>query len=509
MPAVAACLPPQEDANPDGLIFAVRRVLDACREAAACAEERLKASAALHTAEINRKRAENIQEENAKILHEMEKRLASARAAWRAQLAQLGLGADLSPGTVREALEYMERCLNAETEITRLQDGLARLESERDALLSPLKRLLDALGREVLSGADGLPDWPASLDVLLRDTQLTERAAEERARLAQRIAEEEIALHAAQSAFDDEQNAEAELFALAQVDNAETFLRHAAVKAEGDELTRRKRDLEDALQLAAGDTPFDEFTASFAAFDRQEREQRLAALDAELERRTEEERALVDTLGALGARRNSLEAAAEELGALRRQETGLLETLRQLMLEYGRHALAGQLIKTAKHTFERESQPAVIRAASSIFSAITAGAWIGISAALDDSSLSALPPHGEAVSPEHLSRGTQEQLYLALRLAYIRNHAGRATALPVIMDDILVNFDPARAARTAQSLTLLVHGLPPQDGHDAAPPHQALFFTCHPHIAEMLQNTVPDSALYRMGEGGISVGALA
>ena len=56
-----------------------------------------------------------------------------------------------------------------------------------------------------------------------------------------------------------------------------------------------------------------------------------------------------------------------------------------------------------------------------------------------------LPPHGEPVSPEVLSRGTQEQLYLALRLAHIRNHAAQAAALPVIMDDVLVNFDPDRA----------------------------------------------------------------
>jgi uncharacterized protein YhaN len=508
MPFVAAFLPSREDAEADALIFAVRRALEVCREADACAEERLKASAALHSTEINRKRAESLQEESAKSLREAEKRLENARAAWREQLARLGLGADLSPGTVREALECMERCLNAEAETNRLQDGLARLENERDALLAPLKKILDKLGREALSGADGLPDWLSSLDSLLRGAQLAERAAEARARLLQRITEEESSLRAAQTTFDDERSAEAELFALARVDNAEDFLRHAAVQAERAELTRRMRDLEDALRLAAGDTPFDEFTASFAASDRQEREQRLAALDAELERQDQEERALVNTLGELSARRSSLDAAAEELGALRRQENALLESLRQLTLEYGRHALARQLIKTAKLNFERQSQPAVIRAASSIFSAITDGAWSGISASLDDSALSALPPHGEAASPEELSRGTQEQLYLALRLAYIRNQAGRAAALPVIMDDILVNFDPARASRTAQAIISLVSGLPPQDGQNAVPPHQVLFFTCHPHLAEMLQATVRDSVVHRMGEGDIRVGAL-
>jgi uncharacterized protein YhaN len=178
------------------------------------------------------------------------------------------------------------------------------------------------------------------------------------------------------------------------------------------------------------------------------------------------------------------------------------------MLEYGKHALVRRLIETAKHNFERQSQPAVIRAASSIFATITDDAWIGVNASLDDSSLSVLPPHGEAVPPENLSRGAQEQLYLALRLAYIGNHAGRAAALPVIMDDVLVNFDPVRASRTAQALVPLVRGLPPQNGRNAIPPHQVLFFTCQPHLAEMLHTTVQGSVVHHVEGGSIHTGSL-
>jgi len=76
------------------------------------------------------------------------------------------------------------------------------------------------------------------------------------------------------------------------------------------------------------------------------------------------------------------------------------------------------------------------------------------------------------------------------------------------MDDILVNFDPVRASRTAQAFVPLVRGLPPQDGQSAIPPHQVLFFTCHPHLAEMLQSTVQGSVVYRIHEGHISVDAL-
>ena len=45
-----------------------------------------------------------------------------------------------------------------------------------------------------------------------------------------------------------------------------------------------------------------------------------------------------------------------------------------------------------------------------------------------------------------LSRGTAEQLYLAMRFALLDvNHA--EYPLPVVLDDIFVNFDAERAAR--------------------------------------------------------------
>ena len=48
---------------------------------------------------------------------------------------------------------------------------------------------------------------------------------------------------------------------------------------------------------------------------------------------------------------------------------------------------------------------------------------------------------------DELSRGTGEQLYLALRFGLIEEFAGQAEPLPVVMDDILVNFDVERARR--------------------------------------------------------------
>ncbi|HEX6922321.1 MAG TPA: hypothetical protein VF149_00740, partial [Bacillales bacterium] len=78
---------------------------------------------------------------------------------------------------------------------------------------------------------------------------------------------------------------------------------------------------------------------------------------------------------------------------------------------------------------------------------------------------------GIRFSPNQLSRGTAEQLYLAVRLALARIYQS-PSPYPMIMDDILVNFDSHRSGKAAQTI------------REAATHHQILFFTCHAHLLE-------------------------
>ena len=131
-----------------------------------------------------------------------------------------------------------------------------------------------------------------------------------------------------------------------------------------------------------------------------------------------------------------------------------------------------------------------------MFSAITDGEYAGIAASLEGDAFMAVHRSGDRRDPEkQLSQGTREQLYLALRLAYIKNHAAKAEPLPVIMDDILVNFDPVRAANTARVLA------------EFARDNQLLFFTCHPGTVDTLLQAAagqkPVPAVYSVSKGEI------
>jgi uncharacterized protein YhaN len=90
-----------------------------------------------------------------------------------------------------------------------------------------------------------------------------------------------------------------------------------------------------------------------------------------------------------------------------------------------------------------------------------------------------------------LSSGTKQQLYLAMRMAYMTvHHASPNTEpLPLIMDEVLVNFDPARARRTAELIL------------EVAQQEQVFVFTCHPETVALFHEI--DAAVpVRTIEGG-------
>jgi uncharacterized protein YhaN len=58
--------------------------------------------------------------------------------------------------------------------------------------------------------------------------------------------------------------------------------------------------------------------------------------------------------------------------------------------------------------------------------------------------------------------------------------------LPLIMDDVLVNFDPERARAVAQELARF------------STQHQVLIFTCHPETAQLFAEVAPETRVIQM-----------
>jgi uncharacterized protein YhaN len=177
-------------------------------------------------------------------------------------------------------------------------------------------------------------------------------------------------------------------------------------------------------------------------------------------------------------------ATSDRIAELERRQDALEVELDRVLRRYLVLGMARALLQQTLARHERERQPAVIASAADHFRRVTGGRYTALlaDAGTDGKqTVRALSSTGEAIDAARLSRGTIEQLYLCLRLGLADSFAHRSVSLPIVLDDVLVNFDPDRAAAVATELAA------------TAGSHQMVFLTCHPHLAEMMLRAAADS----------------
>ena len=200
-------------------------------------------------------------------------------------------------------------------------------------------------------------------------------------------------------------------------------------------------------------------------------DEEIARLDAELDSINHDSGSTENQMKMLRER----ESQAQELVEKRER---LKSELEPLVERWCALKLAGYAADNAREVFEREHQPELTRLASGIFKGMTGARYESVRALIDGEQITVLTSTGKSLPPEKLSRGTAEQLYLSLRFAYIIQRAKSSEPLPVIMDDILVNFDSERAATAVGEIERL------------ADSHQVIYFTCHSHVKEMFEKEI-------------------
>lgn len=144
----------------------------------------------------------------------------------------------------------------------------------------------------------------------------------------------------------------------------------------------------------------------------------------------------------------------------------------------------------------------VLERAGQIFRDITAGRYDGLRADFNDRGepVVAGVRNGKSdgrsglITVEAMSDGTRDQLYLALRLASLESWLKNHEPIPLIVDDILLNFDDARSLSTLKALAELSHQT------------QVIFFTHHRHLLELAENHLSPGELFttRLEQGLIA-----
>lgn len=290
----------------------------------------------------------------------------------------------LPPDTAAEALHSRANAMRSEL---KKRDGLEEDRQRAEGLLGRHEEALAAVAADLDQLTTGLPgsaDLPALLSRLRERTRLQARLVESRDRFRQQAdGKAEAELRAELTDF-ERVTADLEIERLAEEDQRQ-FTAHGELSARLAENRRQRQTLETGV------------SAEYAVFEKL--------------------------------------AAEQEAKDLARQWVVL--------------KLAARMLAGSMESYRDKQADPVVKRAGELFSQLTGSSFIRLAEAHDESDnlqLLAERAGGERVPLDGLSEGTGDQLYLALRLAFLEDYSTRNEPAPLIVDDIFQTFDDDRAS---------------------------------------------------------------
>ena len=449
----------------------VEAQLDAdARAVSAWSEANRRVEEAKLALERQERRTEQADERNTSAVESMD----AVKDAWREWLEGRELDGGMTPEGVVELAGRIATNREILTALRGMRQRVSAIEVDIDEygqLVRPLAErhdvpLGDAAHQQVMAAADTLIDRLEEVRTQVSERELARQQAEQQ---QQRLEQHELRLGQATRDL-------AELLAVGGADDAEAFRHRAAQYDQRRELeTQRNERLGNLSRLSGPDHRLTAFREMLAVSDPNELRQDIGTLSERIGDLNAQRDELNREHGANAAEIESL-AAEEESSELRVRRNVLLERLREDAREWSRLTIAEAILERTQRKFEQERQPGVIRHAEEFFANVTGHRYTRLFAPVGEQTITVTDASGRERRPQELSRGTREQLYLALRFGLIREFGEHAERLPVVVDEALVNFDPERASLAAGAFAKL------------SETNQVLVFTCHQIIADTFAN---------------------
>ena len=401
---------------------------------------------------------------------------AAWRSAWAEAVGAIGLDGEAGTEMATRALAAWQAVPNvlAERENRRARvAGIGRdMEAYRAAVTPLIAELAPDLAHIQPSAAI------RSLQKRLQEAQASETRRRE---LAKRRDEAEREAGAAMRARDDALALLARLLADTVPDlSAEA---QDVVEALHGRLVARRALRAEAqarraeLARAADGIPEETLRADLAAIDPDAIEaglRRLAMEDEDLDQRGKTAFAERDRNE---RRREALEGGTGAELALAQKKAAEAE-LQGSARQWAVLKLASLMLGTAIARQRTGQQDPLLARAGGIMAALTGGAFSGLAQDYDEADKALIVARragGETIHVQGLSEGTRDQLYLALRLAYLEDYAGKAEPAPFIGDDLFSTFDDARTGHGLEALAAIGGTVQP------------ILFTHHRHVADLAQ----------------------
>jgi uncharacterized protein YhaN len=242
---------------------------------------------------------------------------------------------------------------------------------------------------------------------------------------------------------------------------------------------------EEQLIAVAGGETLEAFARALADQDDGERETERSSCTTLLETRTAELSELDTTIGRLEEKLGVMDGSPEAAEA-RAEAEEQLAALEEDVAAYLRLRLGASVLQRAIEAYREREQGPMLAHAGRHFTTLTRGSFAGLSTDFEGDTplLVGRREDGSLVRLEGMSEGTADQLYLALRLAALELYFEQHDPVPLVLDDLLINFDDDRARAALEVLA------------EVSQRTQVILFTHHRHVLDLAKESVPKKLLY-------------
>ena len=420
-------------------------------------------------------------EESAMVFKDAERKLVAAQSEWQAWLAKRGLLDTFTPETADVLQTQVELGRSRLEDVRSWQQRIKAIQKDIDEYLEAVGPL--ATSFDVTFDPNDSRVAAAAADRLVELLESVQESVRKRDGAEAELEEAELEFEGRKSELEKAQTEFEQLLRSGGARDAEEFRSRANLSERRTSVEEKARTALDRLQRLSGPgEALERLKADLSETEPQSIAEEIGALELERDNADAEISERSTERGSINTELEGL-VGEEESSRLRMERHVLLEQIRVHARDWARLTLAQSLLDEARRKFERERQPGVVRHAETFFTRITDGRYRQVYAPLGEQTITVTDADGQAKQPSELSRGTREQLFLSLRFGLIRELGQRTEPLPVVVDEILVNFDPDRALRAAAAFTELSES------------NQVLVFTCHPTVVDLFVNAASDAGV--------------
>lgn len=248
------------------------------------------------------------------------------------------------------------------------------------------------------------------------------------------------------------------------------------------------RLLRGKLEMLAPGQRQEELVEELAKFTAIERDDRRVSVQKEFDETRSQQTAVLERLAIVREKRRQL-AQTDRLAELQTQLESDRAELRDAVESYAPIVVLQAMLDRAIAKFSRSVRPELLESVAKLFGQLTDGEYVDVDRCLEADSLRVLRQDQQWRSPAELSTGTRELLYLAVRLAFVRDHVQSHESMPLFLDDVLVNIDTRRTRAIIRTLL------------DLSDQMQIVVLSCRPELAMLFEQLELGDAIQEIQAG--------